>query len=202
MRAPRYRNRLVPAPCASINGGFRLVAGLARPWMGRRPAQKTCDIRVRAIPTLVKVDEPPRPEAFNPVRPTRAARANCPKLRISSVALRRAIATLTLDVQEDGGLRPGYQLKLNSYDLSVDIELADAVERLRFEHPEVKAVVITSGKDRIFSAGANIYMLASSSHNFKVNLPKGIRKLLNWAIPVCIKTSMIPKISRPVKPQS
>ena len=82
------------------------------------------------------------------------------------------VATLTLDVQEDAGLRPDYQLKLNSYDLSVDIELADAVERLRFEHPEVQAVVITSGKDRIFSAGANIYMLASSTHNFKVNFCK------------------------------
>ena len=82
------------------------------------------------------------------------------------------VATLTLDVQEDAGLRSDYQLKLNSYDLSVDIELADAVERLRFEHPEVKAVVVTSGKDRIFSAGANIYMLASSSHNFKVNFCK------------------------------
>lgn len=82
------------------------------------------------------------------------------------------IATMTLDIQEDGGLRPGYQLKLNSYDLGVDIELADAVERLRFEHPEVKAVVITSGKDRVFSAGANILMLASSSHSFKVNFCK------------------------------
>ena len=82
------------------------------------------------------------------------------------------VATLTLDVQEDAGLRPDYQLKLNSYDLSVDIELADAVERLRFEHPEVKAVVIASGKDQIFSAGANIYMLASSTHNFKVNFCK------------------------------
>ena len=82
------------------------------------------------------------------------------------------VATLTLDVQEDAGLKPDYQLKLNSYDLSVDIELADAIERLRFEHPEVKAVVIRSGKDRIFSAGANIYMLASSTHNFKVNFCK------------------------------
>ena len=82
------------------------------------------------------------------------------------------VATITLDIQEDGGLRPGYELKLNSYDLSVDIELADAVERLRFEHPEVKAVVVTSGKDRIFSAGANIYMLASSTHSFKVNFCK------------------------------
>ena len=82
------------------------------------------------------------------------------------------LATLTLDVQEDGGLKPGYQLKLNSYDLSVDIELADAIERLRFEYPEVKCCVITSGKDRIFSAGANIYMLASSAHSFKVNFCK------------------------------
>ena len=82
------------------------------------------------------------------------------------------VATLTLDVQEDAGLRPDYKLKLNTYDLSVDIELADAVERLRFEHPEVQAVVITSAKDRIFSAGANIYMLASSTHSFKVNFCK------------------------------
>ena len=82
------------------------------------------------------------------------------------------VATLTIDVQEDGGLRPGYQLKLNSYDLGVDIELADTIERLRFEHPEIKAVVVQSGKDRIFSAGANIYMLASSSHPFKVNFCK------------------------------
>jgi len=82
------------------------------------------------------------------------------------------VATLTLDVQEDAGLLPDYKLKLNTYDLSVDIELADAVERLRFQHPEVKVVVITSAKDRVFSAGANIYMLASSSHSFKVNFCK------------------------------
>jgi len=81
-------------------------------------------------------------------------------------------AFLTLDVQEDGGLRPGYLLKLNSYDLGVDIELADAVERLRFEHPEVKAVVFQSNKDRIFCAGANILMLAGSAHSFKVNCCK------------------------------
>ncbi len=82
------------------------------------------------------------------------------------------VATLTIDTQENGGLRPGYELKLNSYDLGVDIELADAVERLRFEHPEVRVVVIRSGKDRIFCAGANIYMLASSSHPYKVNFCK------------------------------
>src|SRR5512146_871018 len=73
-------------------------------------------------------------------------------------------ATLTMDVDENGGLFEGYQLKLNSYDLGVDIELADAVQRLRFEHPEVKALVVGSAKDRIFCSGANIYMLGSSTH--------------------------------------
>src|SRR2546427_19102 len=77
-----------------------------------------------------------------------------------------------MSVQEDAPLRPGYLLKLNSYDLGVDIELADAIQRLRFEHPEVRAVVITSAKEKIFSAGANIYMLASCSHAFKVNFCK------------------------------
>ncbi len=83
-----------------------------------------------------------------------------------------SIATLTMDVQEDVTLAEGYKLKLNSYDLGVDIELADAVQRLRFEHPEVKAVVLTSLKPRIFCAGANIYMLGTSSHAFKVNFCK------------------------------
>ncbi|MDE2228140.1 MAG: benzoyl-CoA-dihydrodiol lyase [Alphaproteobacteria bacterium] len=82
------------------------------------------------------------------------------------------IATLALDVAEDGGLAPGYKLKLNSYDLGVDIELADALNRIRFEHPTVKTVVLTSAKDRMFSAGANIYMLGTSSHAFKVNFCK------------------------------
>ena len=82
------------------------------------------------------------------------------------------VATLSMDVQEDETLAGGYKLKLNSYDLGVDIELADAVQRLRFEHPEVRAVVITSLKPRIFCAGANIYMLGSSSHAFKVNFCK------------------------------
>jgi hypothetical protein len=79
------------------------------------------------------------------------------------------VARLLLDVAEDGGLKPGYELKLNSYDLSVDIELFDAMQRLRFEHPEVKAVIVTSGKERVFSAGANIRMLSQSSHVEKVN---------------------------------
>lgn len=83
-----------------------------------------------------------------------------------------AIARLSLDVQEDGGLRPGYPLKLNSYDLGVDIELADAIQRLRFGHPEVRAVVISSARERVFCSGANIYMLASSTHPFKVNFCK------------------------------
>src|SRR3972149_293539 len=81
-------------------------------------------------------------------------------------------ATLAMDDSEDGGLRPGYELKLNSYDLGVDIELYDAVQRLRFEHPEVGAVILTSAKERIFCAGANIRMLGQSSHGWKVNFCK------------------------------
>jgi benzoyl-CoA-dihydrodiol lyase len=83
-----------------------------------------------------------------------------------------AIATLGMDVKEDGGLRQDYRLKLNSYDLGVDIELADAIQRIRFEHPEVKAVVVTSLKERIFCAGANIFMLRGSTHAWKVNFCK------------------------------
>lgn len=82
------------------------------------------------------------------------------------------VATLTLTVDEEGGIRPGYLLKLNSYDLGVDMELHDAVQRIRFEHPEVKVVVLTSGLDRMFCAGANIYMLGTSSHGWKVNFCK------------------------------
>ncbi len=82
------------------------------------------------------------------------------------------VATLTMDTQEDGGIRPGYKLKLNSYDLGVDIELYDALQRIRFEHPEARSVVITSGKERIFCSGANIFMLGSSTHAWKVNFCK------------------------------
>src|SRR5918911_1813072 len=82
------------------------------------------------------------------------------------------VAQLSMDVQEDETLNEGYKLKLNSYDLGVDIELADAVQRLRFEHPEVSVVVVTSLKPRIFCAGANIYMLGTSPHAFKVNFCK------------------------------
>src|SRR6185437_13544086 len=82
------------------------------------------------------------------------------------------VATLTLAVAEDGGITGGYELKMNSYDLGVDIELHDAVQRLRFEHPEVRAVVLTSGLDRMFCAGANIRMLAQATHAWKVNFCK------------------------------
>jgi benzoyl-CoA-dihydrodiol lyase len=97
----------------------------------------------------------------------------CPaKYRHWRLAVDGPVATLTMDVDEQGGLVPGYELKLNSYDLGVDIELYDAVQRLRFEHPEVKTVVVTSGKEKTFCAGANIRMLAASSHPWKVNFCK------------------------------
>jgi len=82
------------------------------------------------------------------------------------------VAWLTMDVDESGGLFEGYELKLNSYDLGVDIELADAIERIRFEHPEIRTVVFKSERDRIFCSGANIYMLGKSEHGFKINFCK------------------------------
>ncbi|MDA0225104.1 MAG: benzoyl-CoA-dihydrodiol lyase, partial [Proteobacteria bacterium] len=88
------------------------------------------------------------------------------------LAVDGSLATLTLDVAEDKGLVPGYKLKLNSYDLGVDIELNDAMNRVRFEHPDVRCVVLTSGKARMFCSGANIYMLGTSSHAWKVNFCK------------------------------
>ena len=88
------------------------------------------------------------------------------------VAFDGRVATITMDVAEEGGIRPGYKLKLNSYDLGVDIELHDILQRIRFEHPEIGAVVITSAKNRVFCSGANIYMLAQSSHAWKVNFCK------------------------------
>ena len=89
-----------------------------------------------------------------------------------SLTVNGDVATLVADFNEDGGLRPGYKLKLNSYDLGVDIELYDAVNRIRFEHPQVRVVVMTSAKDRIFCSGANIFMLGVSSHAWKVNFCK------------------------------
>ena len=88
------------------------------------------------------------------------------------IAFEGPVAILSMDVDEGGGMVDGYDLKLNSYDLGVDIELYDAVQRLRFEHPEVKSVILTSAKDRVFCAGANIAMLGSSSHAHKVNFCK------------------------------
>lgn len=89
-----------------------------------------------------------------------------------SMSVDGEIATLTMNIDEDGGLKEGYKLKLNSYDLGVDIELHDAVQRIRFEHPTVRTVVVASGKDRIFCSGANIFMLGKSSHPWKVNFCK------------------------------
>ncbi|HMS27596.1 MAG TPA: 2,3-epoxybenzoyl-CoA dihydrolase [Burkholderiaceae bacterium] len=83
-----------------------------------------------------------------------------------------AVATLAVDIDENAGLRPGYKLKLNSYDLGVDIELNDAINRIRFEHPEVRTVVMTSAKEKVFCSGANIFMLGVSSHSWKVNFCK------------------------------
>ena len=89
-----------------------------------------------------------------------------------SLQIDGAIATLVLEVEERGGLSADYALKQNSYDLRVDLELADAIERIRFEHPSVRVVVLTSGIERVFSAGANIAMLATSDHGAKVNFCK------------------------------
>jgi len=94
------------------------------------------------------------------------------KYRHLKLAFDGPVATLTIDIDEDAGIQPGYKLKLNSYDLGVDIELHDALQRIRFEHPEVRSVVVTSGKDRIFCSGANIFMLGLSSHAWKVNFCK------------------------------
>jgi benzoyl-CoA-dihydrodiol lyase len=99
-------------------------------------------------------------------------RTEPPQYRHWKLSLAAPVATLAMDVDENAPLNPGYELKLNSYDLGVDIELNDAVQRLRFEHPEIKSVIITSGKERVFCAGANIRMLGQSSHPFKVNFCK------------------------------
>ncbi|MEV5750540.1 2,3-epoxybenzoyl-CoA dihydrolase [Actinoallomurus sp. NPDC052308] len=115
----------------------------------------------------------PNTAAEEPVRPGRVDfRTAPPHYRHWRLSLDGPVATLTMDVDEQGGLAPGYELKLNSYDLGVDIELYDAVQRLRFEHPEVRTVVVTGGKEKVFCAGANIRMLASSSHSWKVNFCK------------------------------
>src|ERR1700687_3548463 len=88
------------------------------------------------------------------------------------LAVEGRVATLTMDVNEEAGIRPDYRLKLNSYDLGVDIELYDALQRIRFEHPGVRSVILTSAKERVFCSGANIFMLGLSSHAWKVNFCK------------------------------
>jgi benzoyl-CoA-dihydrodiol lyase len=112
------------------------------------------------------------PVGTNTAQPRVAFDTSPDRYRHWKLSFDGAVATLSMDVQEDAGLLPDYRLKLNSYDLGVDIELADAIERIRFEHPEVHAVVITSLKERIFCAGANIFMLRGSSHAWKVNFCK------------------------------
>jgi benzoyl-CoA-dihydrodiol lyase len=97
---------------------------------------------------------------------------DCARYRHWKLSVDGAIATLAMDVNEEAPFRPGYRLKLNSYDLGVDIELADALERIRFEHPDVKVVVLASARERIFCSGANIFMLGTSSHAWKVNFCK------------------------------
>jgi benzoyl-CoA-dihydrodiol lyase len=108
----------------------------------------------------------------HPANPTVAFETDPARYRHWALAFDGSIATLSMDVREDAGLSADYKLKLNSYDLGVDVELADAIQRLRFEHPEVKAVIVTSLKERIFCAGANIMMLRGSTHNWKVNFCK------------------------------
>src|SRR4029077_17330593 len=99
-------------------------------------------------------------------------RTDPPRYRHWKLTIDGRVATVAMDVSEDGGLRPGYELKLNSYDLGVDVGLNDLVPRLRFEHPGVGAVVLRSAKERVFCAGANIRMLSQSAHAWKVNFCK------------------------------
>jgi len=108
----------------------------------------------------------------NPAAPIVDYRTKPEQYRHIKLSADGQIATLKIDIDENAGLRPGYKLKLNSYDLGVDVELNDAVNRIRFEHPEVKTVVLTSAKDKVFCSGANIFMLGVSSHAWKVNFCK------------------------------
>ena len=109
---------------------------------------------------------------MHPSSPTVDYRTEPAQYRHWSFTVEGAIARMQLNIAEDGGIRPGYKLKLNSYDLGVDIELHDALNRIRFEHPQVRTVIVTSGRDRIFCSGANIFMLGVSSHAWKVNFCK------------------------------
>ncbi|MBL8317042.1 MAG: benzoyl-CoA-dihydrodiol lyase [Burkholderiaceae bacterium] len=109
---------------------------------------------------------------MNPASPRVDYRTDPSQYRHWKLSFDGAIATLAINIAEDGGIRPGYKLKLNSYDLGVDIELHDALQRIRFEHPEVRSVIVTSLKDKVFCSGANIFMLGLSSHAWKVNFCK------------------------------
>ena len=115
-----------------------------------------------AAPTVTSIAPPPRVEY----------QTHPSQYRHVKLAFNGAVATLSIDIDESAGLRPGYKLKLNSYDLGVDIELNDAMGRIRFEHPEVRTVVLTSAKEKVFCSGANIFMLGVSSHAWKVNFCK------------------------------
>src|SRR5580700_9709076 len=133
------------------------------------------DVRLRSCSILTTGDSSGRPIVTSLAAEQTGSvefRTEPARYRHWRVATDGPVATLTMDVDERGGLGDGYELKLNSYDLGVDIELYDAIQRLRFEHPEVHAVVITSGNDKVFCAGANIRMLAGSEHGQKVNFCK------------------------------
>jgi benzoyl-CoA-dihydrodiol lyase len=122
-------------------------------------------------PTESTPSDGPPPVASNAPAPV-DYRTDPSRYRHWSLKVEGSIATLSLAIDEDGGIRPGYKLKLNSYDLGVDIELNDALNRVRFEHPAVRTVVVTGGRERIFCSGANIFMLGVSSHAWKVNFCK------------------------------
>src|SRR6478672_995141 len=148
----------VDACGSALHGRFRR---LARPGLAARPREEVDSLVATVLKYLNErsismITFDTHPDAY----------------RHWQLTIDGSVATLSMDVREDAGLSPDYKLKLNSYDLGVDIELADAIQRIRFEHPEVHAVVITSLKERIFCAGANIMMLRESSHGWKVNFCK------------------------------
>src|SRR5262249_45044344 len=127
----------------------------------------SCRYRSTIMHLMEAVTAPP-----NPVSDFVDFRVAPSRYRHWKMSFEDRVATLAMDVQEDAGIRPGYKLKLNSYDLGVDIELHNALQQIRFEHPEVATVVITSAKPRVFCSGANIYMLGLSNHAWKVNFCK------------------------------
>src|SRR5688500_7181518 len=129
-----------------------------------RSASATGDFRMTASTSPASLQTSPPPRVDYRTEPS--------QYRHWKLSVEGAVPPLAPDLAGDGGVRPGYKLKRNSYDLGVDIELHDALNRVRFEHPEVRAVIVTSAKDRIFCSGANIFMLGVSSHAWKVNFCK------------------------------